>query len=49
MVNEISAPSSRTYVLIDASPDTPVPSVTIDNVPQTYRSVRQDGRDIYRY
>jgi hypothetical protein len=49
MINEITAPASRTYVLIDTLPDAPVPSVTIDNVPQTYRSVREEGRETYRY
>lgn len=47
MVNEIMSPASRTFVFIDASPDSPVPSVTIDNGPQTYRSVPagEQGRD----
>jgi len=42
-LNEIVAPESRTFVFIDASP--PIPSVTIDNGPQTYRSVQTNGRN----
>ena len=42
-VNEILSPATRTVVLIDSSPETSVPSVTINNGQQSHRSVPAVG------
>jgi len=38
-ISEIVSPATRTFVFVDSSPDTPVPSVTVNNGAQSYRSV----------
>jgi hypothetical protein len=38
-ISEIVSPVTRTFVFVDSSPDTPVPSVTVNNGSQSYRSV----------
>jgi len=38
-VNEILSPVSKTVVFIDAAPETPVPSVTVNNGQQSHKSV----------